>query len=185
MAAFFPLLQQGFNIPLPKSCSIKAFLCETCGLSATTELTHIQTIFLNGMPVDNLETAVAKDGDTLALSAAMPGLVGATMRTGGVLACFRDSITHQGNTAEIPLSGKISVKLFNLLIKDLGPIFLGRGVLVSAENIKNMLALLSVEDLQACTGATLNGRVMDPAKLPTLNLPDGKEMIHLRVGFQS
>lgn len=184
IAAFFPLLQQGFNIPILRSCSIKAFLCETCALSATHVLPRIQTIFLNGMPVDNLETTVARDGDTLALSAAMPGLVGATMRSGGVLACFRGTITQQDSTAEISPAGKICVKLFNLLIKELGPLFLGRGILVSAENIKNALALLTEEDWQACTCATLNQRDIDRAQLPALTFPGGKEMIHLQVDFQ-
>lgn len=137
------------------------------------------------MPVDNLETAVAGDGDTLALSAAMPGLVGATMRSGGVLACFRNTITHQGNTAEMSPAGTLSIKLFNLLIKELGPLFLRHGMLVSADDIKNTLSLLTAEDLQACTGATLNQRVMDPTGLSALPLPDGNEMIHLQVDFQS
>ncbi|MFH0730949.1 MAG: hypothetical protein V2B19_31975 [Pseudomonadota bacterium] len=184
IAAFFPLLQQGFHIPIPGSCSIRELLCDICGLSAEQVTTRIQTIFLNGMPVDNLETAVVGDGDTLALSAAMPGLVGATMRSGGVLACFRNTISHQGHTAEIPTAGILSIKLFNLLIKEFGPLFLCQGVLVSAETIKNMLALLTVEDLQACTGATLDQRVMDPARLSALNLPGGEEMVHLRVDFQ-
>jgi hypothetical protein len=181
---FFPLLQQGFHLPLPKSCSIKEFLCDICGLSAAHVLTRIQTIFLNGMPVDNVETAVVKDGDTLALSAAMPGLVGATMRSGGVLACFRGAIPHQSNTAEISPAGIISIKLFNLLIKELGPLFLCKGVLVSAENVNDTFALLTVEDRQACSGATLNQRVIDPAKFSALTLPGGKEMIHLQVDFQ-
>jgi len=171
-------------MPLQRSCSIKVFLCDICGLSASQVLTRIQTIFLNGMPVDNLETAVVRDGDTLALSAAMPGLVGATMRSGGVLACFRGTITHQGNATNASPGGILSIKLFNLLIKELGPMFLGQGVLVSGENIKTMLALLSIDDLQTCTGATLNQRVVDPAKLPEWHLSDGKELIHLQVCFK-
>lgn len=183
IGAFTPLLQQGFQLPLPRCCNIKVFLCDICGLGAHQLLTRVQTIFLNGMPVDNLETAVVKDGDTLALSAAMPGLVGATMRSGGVLACFRDTITHQGNDPKLTAGGKISIKLFNLLIRELGPSFLGQGVLVSAESINNTLALLSVTDWQACAGATLNQRVIEPDKLSTFYLPDGKEMIHLQVDF--
>jgi hypothetical protein len=183
IGAFTPLLQQGFQLLLPKSCNIKAFLCDICGLSANQILTRIQTIFLNGMPVDNLETAIVKDGDTLALSAAMPGLVGATMRSGGVLACLRGTITHQCNTTEVSPGGILSIKLFNLLIKELGPSFLSTGVLVSAENIKDMFSLLSVADWQACTGAILNQQVIDPKALPMLQLPGGKEFIHLRVDF--
>ena len=34
-------------------------------------------------------------GDTLALSAAMPGLVGATMRRGGYFAGLRANISHR------------------------------------------------------------------------------------------
>lgn len=137
------------------------------------------------MPIDNLEATIAKNGDTLALSAAMPGLVGATMRSGGILACFRDTISHQGDTTGASSAGILTVKLFNLLIKEVGPLLLRRGILVPAENIRNMFSLWTTEDWQACLGATLNQRVIGPAELPGLNMPDGDEMIHLQVDFRA
>ena len=67
--------------------------------------------------VDDVNTALLQDGCTVALSAAMPGLVGATFRTGGLLAAFRSDITHQeeGVPTETHGVGMVKIKLFNLL----------------------------------------------------------------------
>ena len=49
---------------------------------------------LDGKPVDDIGAALVQDGSTLALSAAMPGLVGATLRRGGAYSSFRSAITY-------------------------------------------------------------------------------------------
>jgi len=53
----------------------------------------IKVLFLDYSPVDDLDAAIIKDGAILALSAAMPGLVGAAMRKDG-LSWMRTSITY-------------------------------------------------------------------------------------------
>ncbi|MGA7578419.1 MAG: hypothetical protein ACLQUW_01255 [Desulfobaccales bacterium] len=90
---FFPLCQQGFLVQVPGSGSIRTILCRHLGLAPDYLEGRIQTIFLNGKPVDEIDTAVVGQGDTLALSAAMPGLVGATMRRGGTFC--RLAVQHQ------------------------------------------------------------------------------------------
>jgi len=77
------ILQQGFLLKAQVGCSMKRFLIEGIGLSPEYIAERIQTIFLDGSPVDDLDSAIIKDGSHLALSAAMPGLVGAAMRRGG------------------------------------------------------------------------------------------------------
>ena len=184
--AFTPLLQKGFHIPIRMNRSIKAVLCDICDFRAAQLLPRIQTIFLNGMPVDNLDTAIVKDGDTLAISAAMPGLVGATMRSGSVLAGFRSTITHQDrNITNKASGGRLFVKLFNLLIKELGPLFLIQGVLVSAEDIRTLLTSFSDKDWAACTKATLNQQPIDLLSLNALHWRNETEKIHLRVDFEN
>ena len=88
IAAFFPLLQQGFYIEFSDG-NIQHLLCRICEMSPDDLRCLIQTLFLNGKPVDNMAKVYVRDGDCLALSAAMPGLVGATMRSGGPLASFQ------------------------------------------------------------------------------------------------
>ncbi|MFZ1984323.1 MAG: hypothetical protein WAU91_07900 [Desulfatitalea sp.] len=119
IAAFFPLLQQGFYVEITPG-NLQDMLCQMCGIDPGSVRDRIQTLFLNGKPVDDLETVFVQDGDCLALSAAMPGLVGATMRSGGVLAGFRSSISYRpAETRSNPYGGVLSIKLFNLLIKEI------------------------------------------------------------------
>src|SRR5512134_372411 len=113
---FLLLLQQGVTVRSRVGCSVAAFLREEVGTSTET-IEKIQSIFLDGRPVDDLETAVIKDGSTLALSAAMPGLVGATLRRGGAYSSFRSAITyHETGEACFPGEGFVHIKLFNLLM---------------------------------------------------------------------
>lgn len=125
-----PLLQQGVQIEVENDRSLKDLLCRQWGLERDYVLGRISTLFLNGRPVDDIDQARITDGARLALSCAMPGLIGATMRRGGVLASFRNGISHKENRK--PASRKrralITVKLFNMLTRELGPILLARGI---------------------------------------------------------
>jgi hypothetical protein len=129
---FFSILQQGFMVSAMVGCSLKSLLCDQFGVTPEYLSGRISTIFLNGKPVDDPESAIIKDGATLALSGAMPGLVGATFRSGGTLAVFRSSITHKNDkeTVNIPTKGTITLKLFNLLVSEMGPAFLERGFMI-------------------------------------------------------
>ncbi|OQX15922.1 MAG: hypothetical protein BWK80_40550 [Desulfobacteraceae bacterium IS3] len=113
--------QQGVQIKIPTGCSLKTLLCEVWEIPQDYVTNRISTIFLDGKPVDDLEAAMIRDGSVLSLSAAMPGLVGAVMRRGGSLASFRSSITYAENE-NMPerKEGVITLKLFNLLIAELG-----------------------------------------------------------------
>lgn len=181
---FFPILQQGFGVPIEQSQTIRDILCEVYGLSPRLVGNKIQTLFLNGKPVDEMGAAVVKNGDTLALSAALPGLVGATMRAGGLLACFRNTITYQ----EIPdrishPGGLLTIKLFNLLIKDLGPCFLNRGILISLQQMKDLFNRLAEESWQSCTGAEMNQQPLDPRELSLRDWSEGQGLVRLQVLF--
>ena len=67
----------------------------TLGLSPEYVDKRIQTLFLNGKAIDNPDTALLKEDSTLALSAAMPGLLGATLRKGSYYARMRNEISYQ------------------------------------------------------------------------------------------
>ena len=92
-------------------------------------IAKIQTIFYQSKPVDDISTCTVQDGGVLALSAALPGLVGAVLRRGGFWSAMRDSITHQDEEAEHTTSrGIITVKLFNFMLAEVGPLLLERGI---------------------------------------------------------
>ncbi|MGD8835284.1 MAG: hypothetical protein PVI54_07945 [Desulfobacteraceae bacterium] len=139
----FPLFQEGFQVAAKVGCDIQTLLCEQFGLMPDYLANRISTIFLNGKPLDDVSSAVIMDGATLALSAAMPGLVGATFRKAGHLAAFRGSITYR-KKEDGPTTchdGFVTLKLFNLLISEMGPPFLERGIWVNGRVLRGFLNL--------------------------------------------
>lgn len=133
---FHLLLSKGFRIPFKPGCSIKDLLCRQLEIDETYVSRRIQTIFLNGKAVDDINTAMVSDKSTLALSAAMPGLAGAAFRTGGRYSAMRDSISysaHEKRACED--SGLLELKLFNLVAREIGEMILLRGILVSGKDL--------------------------------------------------
>nr|CBX27930.1 hypothetical protein N47_G32540 [uncultured Desulfobacterium sp.] len=137
---FHQLLQSGFIIKATVGCNIREFLCNKQLVENDYLDSRIQTIFLDGKPVDDVDSAIVKDGSTLSLSAAMPGLVGATLRKGGFFAAMRTSISYlPGNADRNLYEGKVIIKLFNLVSKELGPEFLNRGIIIAGHTFSDLI----------------------------------------------
>ncbi|MBU1180753.1 MAG: hypothetical protein KKF00_01005 [Proteobacteria bacterium] len=137
---FFQLLENGFIIKDKVGCSVKEFLCNRMFIEQDYLDNRIQTIFLNGKPVDDVNSAIVKDGSSISLSAAMPGLAGATMRRGGTLASMRSGISHvPAETSEDSFEGKVTIKFFNLISKELGPEFLNRGIIIEGKTLSGFI----------------------------------------------
>ncbi len=137
---FFQLLENGFIIKEKVGCSVKEFLCNRMFIEQDYLDKRIQTIFLNGKPVDDINSAIVKDGSAISLSAAMPGLAGATMRRGGVLAAMRSRISYvPGETSCDSCEGKVTVKFFNLISRELGPVFLDRGIIIEGKTLSGFI----------------------------------------------
>lgn len=179
--SFSPLFQRGVLIRCRVGCSIAVFLREDIGATAET-INRIQSIILDGKPVDDLEKAFMKDGSTLALSAAMPGLVGATLRRGGTYSSFRSAITyHETGEASVQKEGHVRVKLFNLLMSGLGPGILSKGVIVSGQDIMDFVDGQPREFWEGCRRVTLDGTPVDAAKLRNDLQLSGKDRVFLVV----
>jgi hypothetical protein len=182
MSLFYPLLQMGFQLNIRVGCSIHSLLCDQLGVAPDYLRERVKTIFLNQKPVDNVQNALIKDGATLALSAAMPGLVGATFRCGGVLAAFRSTITHQNESAATgPGDGTITLKLFNMLISEMGPLLLEQGITVNWTDLQPVLveALQSQDPL--AISLTLDGRSIDLTQLMATEQMDFPMLIFMKV----
>jgi hypothetical protein len=165
VARFFLLLQQGVMIRRRVGCSVDAFLREQLGAGPET-IERIQSIMLDGRPVDDIGTAMVLDGSTLALSAALPGLVGATLRRGGTYASLRSGITYRDRvSASAPGTGWVTVKLFNLIMGELGPGLLREGVLVRTTDLLGLLAGLSADAWPGIRRITLDGTAVDCGQL--------------------
>ncbi len=95
ISPFSNLLQNGFRVEILAGRTVKMLLCEDFSVEENYLEDRIKTIFLDGKPVDDANSASVNNGAVLALSAAMGGLVGTTLRRGSVLSSFRSGITYQ------------------------------------------------------------------------------------------
>lgn len=176
LSEFFLLLQQGVVIRCRVSCSVAVFLREELRADGET-LSKIQSIILDGKAVDDIETALVKDGSVLALSAAMPGLVGATLRRGGAYSLFRNAITyHEEMEAGSQKEGCVRIKIFNLLMAEMGPGILQRGVSLKAEDLLSFMAGLSQDFWKGCSRTELDNTPVDLRKLKD-SLTAGDEIL--------
>jgi hypothetical protein len=158
LSPFFSFLQGGFNVTACTGCTINSFLQDQLGINPDYVDERIKTVFLNGSPVDDFDTTLVGDGDALALSAAMPGLVGAVMRKGGVLASFRHSISAQSDAeCKAVDQGTVTIKLFNLLVKELGAGFLSRGIWIKSDDFKSYLDRSDTLSTRECMKIEING----------------------------
>lgn len=137
---FYHIFQGGFLFPCQVETSIDDLLLRQLGLKPEFVEKKINTVFLDGRCVDDISSAILKDGSVVAFSSALPGLAGATLRRGGHYACMRDSITHiNKNRPETRRDGYITIKIFNLLMAELGRVFLEKGILMNRHDAVDLL----------------------------------------------
>lgn len=185
LATFFPILQRGVWLQVQVGCGVMSLLTKQFGISADYVRERITTLFLDGKPIDNLETSTVNDGATLALSAAMPGLVGATMRRGGHLAAMRGSITYHSEKKPDNGTGRVKVKLFNMVMTELGALFLAYGIRLTYAELSNFLAEQEDSFWQSFGLIILDGQQIDQTRLKKqLSQTDPAEKIILYVEFK-
>jgi hypothetical protein len=159
---FFQLLQKGVKVRARIGSTVRSFLCGDLGVSPEYVDKRIQTLFLNGKAIDNPDTATLKEDSTLALSAAMPGLLGATLRKGSYYARMRNEISYQEQSQGIPVhEGFVLLKLFNLLPAEIGPAVLERGIWLKGEELNQFFRELPDELVGLCTEAIMDGQAVN------------------------
>jgi hypothetical protein len=169
----FPFFQKGVLIKGHLGCTIRTFLRERLGLSNEYIDERIQTFFVDGKAVDDIDSAYIQDGSILALSASMPGLLGATLRKGSYYADMRSSISYtQGKKVAIPHEGAVKLKLFNLLIGEMGPGILSQGVWVEGKDLQEFLARQSKGFWAGCVEMVADGKRTEPAELAHMSWED-------------
>ena len=136
---FYSLFEKGVVLSTRTGCTLRDFLCGQLGLSDDYLDQRVQTLFLDARPVDDVDKARVRDGSVLALSAAMPGLLGATMRKGGRYAAFRKDISQHGDECGIcETSGRVTVKLFNMVSREVGGHLLETGIEVDGGDLQRI-----------------------------------------------
>jgi hypothetical protein len=177
---FFQLLGQGFSVNIHSGVSVKDLLCKQLGINEDYLAQRIQTIFLNAKVVDDINIALVDEGSTLALSGAMPGLAGAILRSGGFYAAMRNQLSHvESDSSSQAQSAKITLKLMNLVAKELGPVFLQQGICLKGQTLREFLERRT-DDLKAgCMACEIDGKPVEFSSLPGIDWRDN--MVKLKV----
>jgi hypothetical protein len=135
---FNTLFGEGVGFETHTGIALTSFLCDQIGIAPDYLDQRVQTIFVNARAVDRVEQIHIGPGDVIALSAAMPGLAGATLRKGGLLAGFRKDISHVDDPHATGAAQKtmVTVKLFNLVAREIGAQLLQHGVWVKGKRLE-------------------------------------------------
>ena len=172
---FYCFFTEGVTLPVKTGCTLKEMVCDQLGVAEDYFEERIQTIFLNFKAVDEPEKTLVKDGAIIALSAAMPGLVGATMRKGGTYAVLRSSISFSEIGEDIEQRrGWITLKLLNMVGRELGPLLLANGVYVMAERVASFLKTWLAELKNERCEVTLNGKAVSWEQVIAMKLSGKK-----------
>ena len=167
---FFELLRSGFSADLTVGCNLEHLLCNQLNIAPDYLRNRVQTVFLNNSPLDDLASTAVPDGAVISLSAAMPGLNGAVMRRGGPLAELRRSISYSPDeVCSQPFPGRITLKLFNLVAKELGPQFLARGIVVTSKALGELFKRQTPNFWQEVKSIAIDG---SPCRVDQLILHD-------------
>ncbi len=167
------LLQEGVLLEVPEGCNVLEVLIREMGLDQEFVEQRIQTVFLNSKPVDNLEKSFIHDGDVVAVSAAMPGLVGAVMRRGGKLSSLRNGISacqEDGPCENSNCQAQVRIKFFNLLLAEIGEELLQEGVLVQDARLQEVLTQLPDTFWEAADGMEIKGHKLNMSNY-SLDIP--------------
>ena len=156
----------GFIIDAPAGVSIKTLLIGVLGLDTDYVENHIGTILYDGKPVDDIETWTIDRPATIALSGALPGIFGAAFRRHGRFAALRPRDMPAENdrrpkSATIP----ITLKLFNLTAREIGPALLKKGLRMPAERFLSLWKNILKLDTRQPVNVLLDGRKTDPGSL--------------------
>jgi hypothetical protein len=181
MSLFSSLLGQGFTLKVQTGISVRDLLCRQIGVSDDYLDQRIQTIFLDGKVIDNVDSAKIRQGSTLALSAALPGLAGATLRRGGAYAAMRSQISHKNDVAEdFDENGTVILKLFNIVALELGPMFLKQGIWIDGNNLENFF--LRVPDFfwEGCLIAEIDGIPLDAREMSLMEWKQKQVFLKLK-----
>jgi hypothetical protein len=175
ISLFIQELQKGFYIPACEGKSLFSFLNEDCGISEEYISGSIKTVLIDGGPVDDIFNTKIKDGGGCALSGAMPGIVGAMMRIGSPYAPMRESITVKPEKTD--LSGKLinyELKLFNIVLSDMGLLLLKKGILLKKERIYDLFTKHHNDIYSNCSKIFLNGKLVSRQKETGIDIDKDK-----------
>ena len=178
------LLREGVDIEVQAGRSVQDLLLRELNIPWDTVRDLIKTIFLNQKPVDDLQTTVPHQAQ-LTLSGAMPGFLGACMRINSPYASMRESISNsQTGQTNNDISGSkaiVRLKLFNVLVPELGPLVLQKGILLTRQRFADHLKNLSNDFWKSCHQIKFNQNSFPPDISAILESLESCEYLHVFV----
>lgn len=123
------LLQSGVGIACTVGISFTNLLRDELGLN-DEQLQPVDAFLLNGMPVDEPDTAIIPDKARIALAAGLPGIAGLALKSGSAVRALRSGITYEEKAISTPCPGTIILSLYSLALPLLGGHILERGVMI-------------------------------------------------------
>jgi hypothetical protein len=163
---FTTLLQSGIKLPAASGISLGVFLNSLPGFDIDYVSDTVQTIFLDGNALDDLEQPLTSQDHVIALSAAMPGLAGAIFRRNSLCAALRTRSENLGTAKKSSNEIFVLLKLFNSIAQEKGEELLRPGGIFSGETLRaffNQRPSL----LDAITSIHINGKMKVSADLLT------------------
>jgi len=139
--SFCLLTGSGFRTNVRPGCTVRHLLCEQLGIAPQYVTGRIQIVFLNGVAIDDPDTAIVPADSTIVLSAAMPGLAGAMFRKGSPYAPMRSQLSSDDSNEPLPAAGEscVSIRLLNMLQKEIGSQLLDRGIHIPGRPFHQLL----------------------------------------------
>ncbi|MEZ0575839.1 hypothetical protein [Halodesulfovibrio aestuarii] len=156
------LTQSPSDIPADIGDTMMNFLIQRLGFDEGYIDSHVKTIFINGKPVDDVNTATIPAHARIALGAVAPGVAGITMCRNSPISGMRRSITYQ-NTEPVQniTEGTVTLLLFNAIMEEKGLQILEKGITISAEKLEN-----AIEEVpESITAASLDDASISTAQL--------------------
>ena len=137
--SFTTLLQSGFFVSITQGESIGGLLASLPGFSEEYIKSRVQTIFMDGLPADNLKQQFSTTETVLAISAAMPGLAGAIFRKDGIHASLRTATAKESCPIADDQKLSVRLKLFNIIAIERGAAILAQGCLMQSISLQKFL----------------------------------------------
>ncbi|WP_051363818.1 hypothetical protein [Oleidesulfovibrio alaskensis] len=131
--------QSGLVVDARINCTVRDVLEKSIGFSDDYIEKRIETVFLDGHPVDDIDSALVPDGARMALASALPGAAGIAMRRNSPYAALRGGITHTHSRNAPAASGSIELALFNLVMHEHAIRILTAGAKVKTDMLAAML----------------------------------------------
>lgn len=170
------LLQEGVFLDVTTGTSLRSLLTGQLGLAPDYVERHVDAVFLDGHPIDDIDRTSVPDGGRIAIAGALPGAAGIAMRRNSPVAALRGGITGTNDTDKpAEERGRIQMRIFGLVLHTVAHKLLQRGVIVEAARIASFLR----EDEKATVLS--HGHTEDRDAVLTRLVTQGREAIECRV----